>query len=110
MTTLSAPIRLENIPAKMQAEQGSATEVQIKLSGWQNEIKAFVSKGVWVQVDLKGLGPGKHRIRLSAENVNTPTGIKVVQIIPQSIEVNLSPLEGASQNDKAAREPILEFE
>ena len=80
----------------MEAGQDPTREVEIKLSGWQNEIKAFASKGVWVHVDLKGLGPGKHRIRLSAENVNTPTGIKVVQIIPQNIEVNLSSIEGKS--------------
>ncbi len=94
--TVIAPVRLDNIPAEMQVGQSSTPEVEVKLSGWQNEIKAFASKGVGVHVNLKGLGAGKHRIRLSAKNVNLPAGVKVVQIIPQNIEVELSPIEGKS--------------
>ena len=108
--TVIAPVRLDNIPAEMQIGQGSAMEVEIKLSGWQNEIKAFASKGVRVHVNLKGLGVGKHRIRLSAKNVNPPAGIKVAQIIPQNIEVDLNPIEGIPEKGNTEHEPILEFE
>ena len=80
----------------MQADQGSAMEVELKLFGWQNEIKALASKGVRVHVNLKGLGAGKHRIRLSGKNVDLPAGVKVAQIIPQNVEVDLSRIDGKS--------------
>jgi diadenylate cyclase len=108
--TLSAPVRLENIPAEMQAGKGSAMEVDIKLSGWQNEMKALAAKGVRVHVNLKGLAAGRHRIRLSEKNVDLPAGVKVVQIIPQNLEVDLSPIGSKSEKDNPEQEPILEFE
>ena len=44
----------------------------------------------WVfQVNLKGLAAGKHSIRLTGKNVDLPSGLKVEQITPQSIEITL---------------------
>jgi YbbR domain-containing protein len=80
----------------MQAGRESAQEVEVKLVGRQNEITAFASQRLRLHVDVRGLGPGKHRIRLSARNVMPPAGVKVVQIIPQSIVVDLNRIGGKS--------------
>lgn len=94
--TFSVPVRFDNAPAEMQAVQGSAKAVELNLSGRQNEIKALVSEEVRVHVNLEGLAAGKHKIRLSGRNVDLPAGVKVKQIIPQSIEVDLSRIDGKS--------------
>jgi len=91
--TLSAPVRFDNIPTEMQVMQRAATEVELKLSGRQNEMKALPSKGVRVHVDLNGLMPGRHRIRLSEKNIDLPGPAKVLRISPQNIVVDLGRME-----------------
>jgi diadenylate cyclase len=91
--TFSAPVRFDNIPADVQPGQRAAREVELKLSGRQNEIKALASRRLPVHVNLRGLGPGKHRIGLSGKNVDLPAGVKIVQIVPQNIEVDLNRIE-----------------
>ena len=90
---LSAPVRFENIPTETRVMQGAAREVELKLSGRQNEMKALSSKRVRVHVDLKGLVPGRHQIKLSNKNVELPGSAKVIQILPQNIVVDLGRIE-----------------
>jgi diadenylate cyclase len=94
--TLNAPVRFDNLAADMQAGRDWTREVEVKLAGRQNEIAAVVSHGLRVRVDVKDLGPGRHRISLSAKNVNPPSGVKVTQIIPRSIVVDLVRIDGKS--------------
>ena len=91
--TLSAPVRFDNIPAEMQVMQSAPTEVELRLSGRQNEMKTLPSKGVRVHLDLKGLMPGRHRIRLSDKNVDLPVPAKVLRILPQNIVLDLGRME-----------------
>ncbi|MEJ2170350.1 MAG: hypothetical protein P8X90_33030, partial [Desulfobacterales bacterium] len=91
--TVGAPVRFDNIPADVQAGQRSAGRVELKLSGRQNELKALASRELTMHVNMKGFGPGKHLIRLSGKNVDLPAGVKVVQIVPRDIDVELSRIE-----------------
>lgn len=94
--TFSAPVRFDNIPTDVQPGQRSAREVELKLSGRPNELKALDSRELTVHVNLKELGPGQHRIMLSGKNVDLPAGVKVVQIVPQNIDIDMSRIEGKS--------------
>ena len=69
--------------------QGAAKAVNLTLSGRQRQIRTILPEAIQVRVNLKGLAAGKRIIRLSGKNVNLPSGVKVEQITPQSIEVNL---------------------
>jgi len=88
--TFSAPVIYHNAGMEMTEGQGTAKAVDLTLSGRQGQIKTIVPETIQVRVNLKNLAAGKHRIRLSGQNVNLPSGVKVDQIIPQNIEVNLS--------------------
>jgi uncharacterized protein (TIGR00159 family) len=88
--TLNASIRFDNTPADLLAGPESEKFVDLTLSGRQSEISALERKAVFMRINLRGLSEGKHKIRLSGKNVDLPTGVKIEEISPQSIEVNLT--------------------
>ncbi len=87
--TFSAPVRFENAAVEITEGQGTIKAVDLTISGRQHQIKLFEPEEVLVRVNLKGLAAGKHKIRLSGKNVDLPSGVKVEQITPQIIAVNL---------------------
>ena len=87
--TFSAPVFYDNAAMEMIEGQGTAKAVDLTLSGRQRQIRTILPEAIQVRVNLKNLAAGKHKIRLSGQNVNLPSGVKVDQITPQSIEVNL---------------------
>ncbi|UCD80495.1 MAG: diadenylate cyclase [Desulfobacterales bacterium] len=105
-----APVHFDNAPVDMPAGRGLATAVELRLSGRQSEIKGLDSKEVRVHVDLKGLAAGKHKIMLSGKNVDLPAGVKVKQIIPQNIEVEINRPDGKPESGNQIYAPTLEFE
>ncbi len=87
--TFSAPVRFENAAAGLAEGQSAMKAVDLTISGRQRQIKAVEPDDVVVRVNLKGLAAGKHSIRLTGKNVDLPSGVKVEQITPQSIEITL---------------------
>jgi YbbR domain-containing protein len=73
--------------------------VNLTISGRQRQIKLIEPDEVVVRVNLKGLAAGKHKIRLTGKNVDLPSGVKVDQITPQSIEITLPAGRPANQSD-----------
>ena len=87
--TFSAPVRFENAAVEPTQGQGAVKTVDLTVSGRQGQINEVKPDAVRVRVNLKGLAAGKHRIRLSGKNIDLPFGVKVEQITPPVIEVNL---------------------
>jgi YbbR domain-containing protein len=81
--------------------QGSTTTVDLTLSGRRNKIRTLKDQDVQVNVDLSNIDAGKHYIRLSAKNIFLPFGVKIDQVAPQKILVNLQ-LPSESQNPTLA--------
>ena len=88
--TVNAPVQFDNSPSDLHAGSDSERLVELTLSGRQSEISALEKKGVHLRVNLMGFAEGKHKIRLSGKNVDLPSGVNVEEIIPPSIEVNLT--------------------
>jgi hypothetical protein len=85
----SAPVRFENAAAEIPEGQGAMKAVNLTISGRPRQIKVIEPDEVVVRVNLNGLGAGKHKIRLTGKNVDLPSGVKVEQFIPQSIEITV---------------------
>jgi diadenylate cyclase len=97
--TFSAPVRFENAAAGIAEGQGAMKAVDLTISGRQRQIKVVEPNDVVVRVNLKGLAAGKHSIRLTGKNVDLPSGVKVEQITPQSIEITLPEDQPANQSN-----------
>ena len=91
----NASIRYTNPPMDLLVSKDSTREVDLTLSGRQDQIKSIHRQDVRVNVDLGNLTPGRHPISLSGQNVYLPSGIKVDRITPQRIEVILTRVQSA---------------
>ena len=89
--SFSAPVRFENAAVHMSEDDGTIKVVDLTISGRQRQLKEFEPQDVVVRVNLKGLAAGKHKIRLSGKNVDLPSGVKVEQVTPPNIEINIPP-------------------
>jgi len=91
----NASIRYTNPPMDLLVSKDSTREVDLTLSGRQDQIKSIHRQDVRVNVDLGNLTPGRHPISLSGQNVYLPSGIKVDRITPQRIEVILTRVQSS---------------
>jgi uncharacterized protein (TIGR00159 family) len=90
--SITAPVKHVNIPSELVLGKHSAKSVNLALSGSRNSIKSLKDQGLRVYVDLDNLSSGTHQIRLSAKNIDLPLGVKVDNVIPKNVRINLEPL------------------
>jgi hypothetical protein len=89
--TLTTPVQHINLPADLIIGQGSTSAVDLTVSGRRNTIRTLKDQDVQVSVDLSDLSEGRHLIKLSAKNIFLPFGVKIDQVAPQKIIVDLQP-------------------
>jgi hypothetical protein len=99
--TVAVPVQHTGVSDQLIVGQGSTTTVDLTLSGRRNKIRTLKDQDVQVNVDLSNIDAGKHYIRLSAKNIFLPFGVKIDQVAPQKILVNLQ-LPSESQNPTLA--------
>jgi uncharacterized protein (TIGR00159 family) len=99
--TVAVPVQHNNIPKELVVSTGSTSMVDLTLSGRRNKIRTLKDQDVQVSVDLSNIDAGRHLIRLSAKNIFLPFGVKIDQVAPQKILVNLE-VESKSQNPQEA--------
>ncbi len=88
---VSVPIELHNLPANLQVAGGFSTRVHLQLRGPENRLRRLTPEQIAVVVDLREATPGKITLHLSAQNVEVPSGIEVVRILPEEIWLELAP-------------------
>ena len=89
--TITTPVQLINLPADLMLGQGSTSTVDLSVSGRRSMIRDLKDQDVQVSVDLSGITKGRHLIKLTAKNIFLPFGVKIDQVAPQKIMVNLLP-------------------
>ena len=89
--TITTPVQLINLPAGLILGQGSTSTVDLSVSGRRSTIRDLRDQDVQVSVDLSGITEGRHLIKLTAKNIFLPFGVKIDQVAPQKIMINLLP-------------------
>ena len=89
--TITTPVQLINLPADLMLGQGSTSTVDLSVSGRRSTIRDLRDQDVQVSVDLSGITEGRHLIKLTAKNIFLPFGVKIDQVAPQKIMINLLP-------------------
>lgn len=98
--TLSVPIEFSNVPKGMEVTRQSADtlDIQVRGSPW---IMDSVSLGTLVGgFDLGGLHPGWYTLRLQPRSLDLPPGILVDRVTPESIRVQVEPLQAPQRPAK----------
>ncbi len=89
--TLTVPVQHNRIPSHLILGQGSTSTVDLTLSGRRNTIRTLRDQDIQVRVDVNDISSGRHLVKLSAKNIYLPFGVKIDQVAPQTIMVNLWP-------------------
>ncbi len=89
----SVPIELRRVPAGMAITNTVERRVDVRVAGPATVISAFPRNQVTAVVDLSGARPGRTVYPLTADSITVPSGIRVVRITPDSVEVALARLE-----------------
>lgn len=100
--TITTPVQHLNLPPDLVLSQGSTPTVDLTVSGRRNSVRSLKEQDVQVSVDLSDFTEGRHLIKLSAKNIFLPFGVKIDQVAPQKIMVNLSPRSA----DQDANQPL----
>jgi uncharacterized protein (TIGR00159 family) len=90
---ITAPIRYDSLPAELFVADGSARSVGLTLAGRRNQVNTLQPEDISVRVDLSGISSGDHLMKLSARNIDVPSGIRLDRITPLSISIVLKPAD-----------------
>lgn len=72
------------------AEGGRERKVTVKVSGPRMALKKFAQNPGTITIDLgRQAEPGPVRAVITSRNVEVPFGVKVISVIPDTINVNL---------------------
>lgn len=85
----SLPIELRNVPEGLEVISESADEVEVRLRGRSELLRALSPQDLSVAVDLSDAEPGERVAYLTPDDVAVPFGARVVRVTPASLEVAL---------------------
>ncbi|BBB32633.1 conserved hypothetical protein [Thermotomaculum hydrothermale] len=85
----TAPIYFENTSDNMILTRDVLYEITVQLRGPETIIKKIKSEDVYITIDLKNKKFGLHSIPLTEDLVHKPNGVKVVNIIPNTIQFKI---------------------
>jgi diadenylate cyclase len=89
---VNKPIDFRNISKNLILKRSSAEAVDIQISGNRLMVNDLEAGDVRVFVDMTELRGGVHTIVLENKNVELPAGLRVTQILPHQIRVDLDRL------------------
>lgn len=65
------------------------TQATITITGSRSDVSIFNPSENAIHVDTSNYQPGKHNLQLSRENLFLPDSLKLVQLIPSNISINI---------------------
>ena len=85
----SIPLELRNVPEGFEVIEESAQQADVRVRGSTEIVRRLSPQDIQVGVDLSKAEPGKHVAYLSPDNVTVPFGVRVIRVMPASIEFEL---------------------
>lgn len=90
VTSVTAQLEFQNIPAGLTIERISAESVDLQIAGRQLLLDSLGPDRIRVAVDLAGRGEGEDQeVRIGNEDVRLPPGLTVTEITPQRVFLDL---------------------
>lgn len=85
----SIPIELRDVPEGLEVVQESANQVDVRLRGPSEALRALSPQNLSVAVDLSDAEPGAQAIYLTPDDVAVPFGARVMRVTPAIIDIEL---------------------
>jgi len=84
---VEVPIEFRNIPANLEINSEHVPGAQIRLRGPERIVHRVRSSDVYAVINVAGLKPGDRTFDLAGQQIQRPSGLEVVQVIPSEIHV-----------------------
>src|ERR1700680_714981 len=85
---VDVPIEFHNIPQNLEISSENIPRAQIRLRGPERVIRHLQPSDVYAEIELSGLRPGQRTFDLSAQQIHQPSGLEVVQVVPNQLHLN----------------------
>lgn len=91
--SFNLPIEYYSIPQNLEISGDPPREINVRLKGSQRLLSSLKPENVRVQIDLSNAHSGTNQVSLSEKNMNTPSGITVINFYPQNVRLRLSTIK-----------------
>ncbi|MCB0407674.1 MAG: hypothetical protein KDD34_05670 [Bdellovibrionales bacterium] len=81
------------VPPNMQVTSEMPSRVQVEVSGPRIALKKFTNEKIFYVLDLEGLAPGSHLVRLTKDGINLPLGVRLLSLRPKEINAVITPVK-----------------
>jgi len=82
---LRVPLELQQFPAGLELLGEPPANVDVRVRGGSGVLSRLSAGDVVAVLDLRGIRPGRRLLSLTSEQVRTPSGVEVVQVLPSTI-------------------------
>ena len=84
---LSIPLEFHNLPEGLEVIEESAQQVDVRLRGSSEFLRALSPREIQAAIDLSEANPGQKTVYLSPSQVDTPYGVGVMRVTPASVNL-----------------------
>jgi YbbR domain-containing protein len=88
VVAIRAPIEFQHLPEGLEISSQTIPEAQIRVLGPERLVGQLRSTDVRVEVDIAGAQPGERTFDLTAQQIHTPQGLKVEQVVPGQVHLS----------------------
>lgn len=81
--------------------RSSTNKIQVKLSGPGTALKKFQQNGEAITVNLDKVHAGRNVVRLDKTEIAVPLGVKVLEVSPERIEVDVRKVTGGENGENS---------
>ncbi len=89
---LSAPLIFRGVPSNLVIVNAQLRRIHVRLSGPVDLVSRASRTDLTVQLNLADAAPGRQEVNLSASDVQAPFGLRVVNLWPTALQLNLQPI------------------
>lgn len=85
---VSVPLEFQHAPSDLEINSDYPLQARITLRGPERVLQGMNSSEVHAILDLHGAVPGERTFDLTAQDIHTPRGVRVVQIVPSQFHIS----------------------
>ena len=89
---LSIPLEFRNLPEGLEVMEESAQQVDVRLRGSSEFLRALSPQAIQAAMDLSEAKPGHQTVYLTPSQVETPYGVRVMRVTPASVNLVIEAL------------------
>jgi len=86
---LVVPLELYRLPSRLIVTRVTEEAINVRINGPLSQLERLSTREIRAKVDLSRAKPGPNSFDILPNNLNVPQGLKVTQISPSSVKVDL---------------------